>query len=102
MIQNLEEIVRRFCAYGLELQDCNGFSHDWCILLPTLELAYKTSIHSSTNQTPSIFEKGYNPRLPQDSLRKDSVEIHPAAASFRGTLDKCRNHALRCIEDSLV
>ncbi|MBW0562464.1 hypothetical protein O181_102179 [Austropuccinia psidii MF-1] len=73
MIQNLEDMVRRLCAYGLELKYCNGFTHDWCALLPALELAYKTSIHASANQTPAILEKGWNPKLPQDSLRKDLV-----------------------------
>ncbi|MBW0538043.1 hypothetical protein O181_077758 [Austropuccinia psidii MF-1] len=42
MIQNLEDMVRRFCAYGLEFKDCDGFTHDWCTILPELELAYKT------------------------------------------------------------
>ncbi|MBW0586278.1 hypothetical protein O181_125993 [Austropuccinia psidii MF-1] len=42
MSQTLEDMVRRFCAYGLELKDCDGFTHHWCTLLPALELAYKT------------------------------------------------------------
>ncbi|MBW0574165.1 hypothetical protein O181_113880 [Austropuccinia psidii MF-1] len=58
MIQALEEMVRGFCAYSLEFKDCDGFTHDWCTLLPELELAYKTSIHVSTNQNPAILEKG--------------------------------------------
>ncbi|MBW0566367.1 hypothetical protein O181_106082 [Austropuccinia psidii MF-1] len=58
MIQTLEDMVRIFCAYGLEFKDCDGFTHDGCNLLPALELAYKTSIHTSTNQAPSILEKG--------------------------------------------
>ncbi|MBW0515260.1 hypothetical protein O181_054975 [Austropuccinia psidii MF-1] len=49
MIQTLEDMVRRFGAYGLEFKDCDGFTHDWCSLLPALELAYKTSIPASTN-----------------------------------------------------
>ncbi|MBW0481995.1 hypothetical protein O181_021710 [Austropuccinia psidii MF-1] len=57
MIQNLEDMVRGFCACGLEFKDCDGFTHDWCTLLPALELAYKTSIHASTNQTTAILEK---------------------------------------------
>ncbi|MBW0579194.1 hypothetical protein O181_118909 [Austropuccinia psidii MF-1] len=57
MIQALEEMVRRFCAYGLELKDCDLFTHYWCTLLPALELAYKKSIHASTNQTPAVLEK---------------------------------------------
>ncbi|MBW0570794.1 hypothetical protein O181_110509 [Austropuccinia psidii MF-1] len=92
MIQTLEEMVRRSCAYGLEIKDFNGFTHDWCTLLPKLELGYKKSIHCSTNQTPDILSKGWNPKLPQDSLRKDLIEIHPTAASFEGMLDRARKH----------
>ncbi|MBW0592377.1 hypothetical protein O181_132092 [Austropuccinia psidii MF-1] len=75
---------------------------DMCTLLPALELAYKTSIHAGTNQTPAILEKGWNPQLPQDSLRKDLIEIHPRAASFKGMLEKARKHAVRCMEDSFT
>ncbi|MBW0520106.1 hypothetical protein O181_059821 [Austropuccinia psidii MF-1] len=64
MIQTLEYIVRRLCAYGLEFKDCDGFTHDWCTLLPALELEYKTPIHASTNQTPAIVDREWNPRLP--------------------------------------
>ncbi|MBW0505745.1 hypothetical protein O181_045460 [Austropuccinia psidii MF-1] len=58
MIQTLEDMITRFCAYGLEFKDCDGFTHDWCTLIPALELAYKTSIHSSTGKTPARLEKG--------------------------------------------
>ncbi|MBW0510271.1 hypothetical protein O181_049986 [Austropuccinia psidii MF-1] len=54
MIQNLEEMIRIFCAYGLEFKDSDCFTHSWCTSIPTLELAYKTSIHSSTGKTPEI------------------------------------------------
>ncbi|MBW0481586.1 hypothetical protein O181_021301 [Austropuccinia psidii MF-1] len=99
MIQTVEEIIITFYAYGLEFKDCDGFTHDWCNLLPELELPYKTSINSSTNKPPAIVEKGWNPKLPQDSLREYLVEIHPTAASFKGMLDKTRKHAIRCMED---
>ncbi|MBW0588655.1 hypothetical protein O181_128370 [Austropuccinia psidii MF-1] len=36
MIQTLEDMVRRVCAYALEFKDCDGFTHDWCTLLPEL------------------------------------------------------------------
>ncbi|MBW0512463.1 hypothetical protein O181_052178 [Austropuccinia psidii MF-1] len=83
MIQTLEDMVRIFCAYGIEFKDCDGFTHDWFTLLPALVLAYKTSIHTSTNQTPAILEKGWNPKLPQYSLRKDLIELHPTSSSFK-------------------
>ncbi|MBW0575024.1 hypothetical protein O181_114739 [Austropuccinia psidii MF-1] len=34
MIQTLEDMIRRFCAYGLEFKDSDGFTHDWCTLIP--------------------------------------------------------------------
>ncbi|MBW0496208.1 hypothetical protein O181_035923 [Austropuccinia psidii MF-1] len=79
MIQTLEDMVRRFCACGLEFKDCDG-----------------------TNQTPAILEKGWNPKLPQDSLRKDLDGINPTAGSFKGILEKARKHAIRRMEDSFA
>ncbi|MBW0492245.1 hypothetical protein O181_031960 [Austropuccinia psidii MF-1] len=70
MVQTLEDMIRRFCAYGLELKESDGFNHDWCTFIPPLELAYKTSIHSSTGKTPAMLEKACNPRLPYDTLKK--------------------------------
>ncbi|MBW0564568.1 hypothetical protein O181_104283 [Austropuccinia psidii MF-1] len=72
MIQNLEDMVRRLCEYGLEFKDCDEFTHDWCNLLPALELAYRIYIHASNNQTPAIIKKGWNHRLPQYSCHRDS------------------------------
>ncbi|MBW0557801.1 hypothetical protein O181_097516 [Austropuccinia psidii MF-1] len=36
MIQTLEDMIRRFCAYDLEFKDSYGFTHDWCTLIPAL------------------------------------------------------------------
>ncbi|MBW0463204.1 hypothetical protein O181_002919 [Austropuccinia psidii MF-1] len=33
MIQTLKDMVRRFCAYTLELKDCGGFTYYWCTLI---------------------------------------------------------------------
>ncbi|MBW0563622.1 hypothetical protein O181_103337 [Austropuccinia psidii MF-1] len=52
MILTLEYIIRRFCGYGLEFKYSDCFTHDWCTLIPALELEYKTSIHSSAGKTP--------------------------------------------------
>ncbi|MBW0497844.1 hypothetical protein O181_037559 [Austropuccinia psidii MF-1] len=92
MIQTLEDIIGRFCAYGLKFKESDGFTHDWCTLKPALELTYKTSFHSSTSQTPAMEEKGWNPRLPADTLRKDLIELHPTASRFKIMLDKVKNH----------
>ncbi|MBW0499874.1 hypothetical protein O181_039589 [Austropuccinia psidii MF-1] len=70
MIQTLEEMIRRLCAYGLEFKDFDGFTHDWSTLIPALEMANKTSIHSSTGKTPAILEKGWNQRIPYETLKR--------------------------------
>ncbi|MBW0586614.1 hypothetical protein O181_126329 [Austropuccinia psidii MF-1] len=58
MIQTLEEMIMKFYAFGLEFKDSDGVTREWCTLIPALELAYKTSVHSSTGQTPAMLEKG--------------------------------------------
>ncbi|MBW0491883.1 hypothetical protein O181_031598 [Austropuccinia psidii MF-1] len=57
MIKTLEDMIRKFCAYGLEFKDSDSFTHDWCTLISAVEFAYKTSVHSSTGQTPDMLEK---------------------------------------------
>ncbi|MBW0559288.1 hypothetical protein O181_099003 [Austropuccinia psidii MF-1] len=100
MIQALEEIIRRFCAYRLKLKDSYGFTHEWCTLIPALELEYKTSVHSSTGQTPDMLEKGWNPRIPEDTLRKDLIEINPTASRFKIMLDKVKHHSKKSMNDA--
>ncbi|MBW0521767.1 hypothetical protein O181_061482, partial [Austropuccinia psidii MF-1] len=100
MIQTLEDMIRRFFAYGLEFKDSDGFAHDWCTLPPALELAYKTSIYASTGRTPEMLEKVWNPKLPVDTLKNDLVDIHPTASSFKLLLDKIRHHANQSMNDA--
>ncbi|MBW0462054.1 hypothetical protein O181_001769 [Austropuccinia psidii MF-1] len=57
------------------------------------ELESKTSVHSSTGQTPAMLEKGYTPRLPTDTLRKDLIDIHPTASRFNIILYKGKTNA---------
>ncbi|MBW0493332.1 hypothetical protein O181_033047 [Austropuccinia psidii MF-1] len=100
MSQALEDMIRRFWANGLEFKDSDGFTHDWCTLIPALELAYKTSVHSSTGHTPAMLEKGWNPRLPADTPRKDFIEIHPTASSFKKMLVKVKHNAKKSMNDT--
>ncbi|MBW0479414.1 hypothetical protein O181_019129 [Austropuccinia psidii MF-1] len=88
IIEKLDEMIRRFCAYELEFKESDGFTHYWCTLISALESAYKTSVHSSTGQTPAMLEKGWNSRLPADTLRENLIDIHPTASSFKLMLDK--------------
>ncbi|MBW0490819.1 hypothetical protein O181_030534 [Austropuccinia psidii MF-1] len=70
MIQTLEDIVKRFSAYVLEFKNCSGLTHDWCALLPSLKLAYKISIHSSTSQTPAVLVKMMESQITTRFLEK--------------------------------
>ncbi|MBW0466677.1 hypothetical protein O181_006392 [Austropuccinia psidii MF-1] len=54
MTQNLKEMIGRLCAYGLEFKDPDCFTHDWCTLIPALELEDNTSVHSCTGKTPAM------------------------------------------------
>ncbi|MBW0536542.1 hypothetical protein O181_076257 [Austropuccinia psidii MF-1] len=47
-----------------------------------------------------MLEKGFNPRLPYDTLKKDLVDIHPTASSFNLILNKARHHANICMQYS--
>ncbi|MBW0509267.1 hypothetical protein O181_048982 [Austropuccinia psidii MF-1] len=86
-------MITRFCAYGLEFKALDGFTHDLFTLIPALELAYKISVHYFTGQTPAMLEKGWNPRLPANTLRKNLIDIHPTASIFKLMLDKVKHHA---------
>ncbi|MBW0500885.1 hypothetical protein O181_040600 [Austropuccinia psidii MF-1] len=47
-----------------------------------------------------MLEKGWNPRLPYDTLKKDLADIHPTASSFKLMLDKARHRENSCMQDS--
>ncbi|MBW0523041.1 hypothetical protein O181_062756 [Austropuccinia psidii MF-1] len=100
MSQTLEDMISRFCAYGLEFKYSDGFTHDWCTLIPALEHAYKTSVHSSMGQTTAILEKRCNQRLSEDTLRKDLIDINPTAFSFKIMLDRVKKHGKQRMNDA--
>ncbi|MBW0468333.1 hypothetical protein O181_008048 [Austropuccinia psidii MF-1] len=95
VIQTLEDMMRGFCAHGQQFKGSDGFTHYWFTLIPTLELEYRTSINSSTVKTPEMLEKGWNARLPYDSLRKYLVDFHPKESSFQMILEKAKHNANR-------
>ncbi|MBW0472613.1 hypothetical protein O181_012328 [Austropuccinia psidii MF-1] len=82
MIQKMEEIIRRFCEYGMEYKDHEGDTHDWVTLLLAVELADNTSQNSTTGKSPSLVEKGWNPLLTVDPFKKNFRTIHPTAKDF--------------------
>ncbi|MBW0492450.1 hypothetical protein O181_032165 [Austropuccinia psidii MF-1] len=57
MIQTMEDIIKRFWAYGMEYNNHEGYTHDWVTLLLAGQLAYNKSQHSTTGKLPSLVEK---------------------------------------------
>ncbi|MBW0462839.1 hypothetical protein O181_002554 [Austropuccinia psidii MF-1] len=45
-----------------------------------------------------MLEKGWNPRLPADTMRKDLIEIHPTASRFKIIVDKVKHHAKQSMD----
>ncbi|MBW0475464.1 hypothetical protein O181_015179 [Austropuccinia psidii MF-1] len=82
MIQTMEEILRRLCAYGMECKDHESYTHDWVTLLPAVQLAYNTSQHYTTGKTPALVEKGWNLLSPVDHLKKGLLNMHRTAKDF--------------------
>ncbi|MBW0462755.1 hypothetical protein O181_002470 [Austropuccinia psidii MF-1] len=81
-IQTMEDIIKRFCAYGMEYKNHEGYTHHWATLLPEVQLANNTSQHFTTGKLPSLVERGWNPLLPVDHLKKNLLTIHPTAKDF--------------------
>ncbi|MBW0462278.1 hypothetical protein O181_001993 [Austropuccinia psidii MF-1] len=82
MIQTMENIIRIFCAYGMEYKEHEGYTHDCITLIEEVRLAYNTSQNSTPGKSPSLVEKGWNPLLSVDHLKKDLLTIHPTARDF--------------------
>ncbi|MBW0569961.1 hypothetical protein O181_109676 [Austropuccinia psidii MF-1] len=100
MIQTMEDILRRFCAYVMEYKDHEGYTHDWVTLLPAVQLAYNTSQHSPTGKTPALIEKRWNPLLPVDHLKKSLLTIHPTAKYFHEMWKRACDTAAKFIADT--
>ncbi|MBW0521356.1 hypothetical protein O181_061071 [Austropuccinia psidii MF-1] len=47
-----------------------------------------------------MLERGWNPKLPVDTLKKDLVDIHPTSFRFRLLLEKVRNNANKSMNDA--
>ncbi|MBW0554183.1 hypothetical protein O181_093898 [Austropuccinia psidii MF-1] len=47
-----------------------------------------------------MLEKGWIPRLPEDTLRKDLIDIHLPASSFNQILHKLKHHAKQSMNDT--
>ncbi|MBW0531062.1 hypothetical protein O181_070777 [Austropuccinia psidii MF-1] len=95
----MEHILRRFCDYGMEYKDHEGYTHDWVTLIPAVQLDYNTIQNSTTGKTTSLVEKGWNPLLPVDHLKKILLTIHPTAKDFHEMWKRACDTASKCISE---
>ncbi|MBW0469629.1 hypothetical protein O181_009344 [Austropuccinia psidii MF-1] len=96
----MEDIIRRFCAYGMEYKDHEVYTHHCVNLLPALQLAYNTSKHSTTGKSPSLVEKGWNPLLSVNHLKKNLLNIHPTSRDFHDMWKRDCDTAAKCIAEA--
>ncbi|MBW0549126.1 hypothetical protein O181_088841 [Austropuccinia psidii MF-1] len=97
MIQEMEDIIRRCCAYGMEYKDHEGYAHDRVTLLCAFQLAYNTSQNSTTGKSPSLVGKGWNALFPVDHLNENLLTIHPTANKFHEIWKRACDTAAKCI-----
>ncbi|MBW0475608.1 hypothetical protein O181_015323 [Austropuccinia psidii MF-1] len=97
MIQTMEDILRTFFAYGMEYKDHDGYTYDWVTFLPAVQLPYNTSQHSTTGKTLSLVEKGWNPLLPVDHLKKNILTLHLTAKDFHDMWKRACETASKCV-----
>ncbi|MBW0466361.1 hypothetical protein O181_006076 [Austropuccinia psidii MF-1] len=96
----MEDILKRFCAYGMEYKDHEGYTYDLVTLLTAVQLAYNTSQHYTTGKTPALIEKGWNNLLPVDHLKKNLLTIHPTAKGFHKMGKRACETAAKCIAEA--
>ncbi|MBW0483474.1 hypothetical protein O181_023189 [Austropuccinia psidii MF-1] len=96
----MADIIRRFCAYSMEYRDHEGYTHDWVTLFPEVQLAYNTSQHSTTGKSLSLVEKGWNPLLPVNHLKKNLSTINLTAKDFHEMWKRACYTADKCIAEA--
>ncbi|MBW0477845.1 hypothetical protein O181_017560 [Austropuccinia psidii MF-1] len=80
MIQTMEDIIRRLCAYGMEYKEHENIP--------------------MTGKSPSLVEKGLNPLLPVNHLKKNLLTIHPKAKYFHDMWKREFDTAAKCIAEA--
>ncbi|MBW0523054.1 hypothetical protein O181_062769 [Austropuccinia psidii MF-1] len=100
MIQTMQDVMRRFCAYGIESKYDEGDTHDWVTLQPAIQLAYNTSQHSTTGKSPSLLGKLWNPAFPVDHLNKNLLTIHLKPKDFHDMWNMACDRAAICIANA--
>ncbi|MBW0507734.1 hypothetical protein O181_047449 [Austropuccinia psidii MF-1] len=72
----MEEIVRRFCAYCMELEQNEGYTPDWVTLLPEIQLAYNRQPEFYNREITLSGREGVEPLTSYGSL-EENPSNHP-------------------------
>ncbi|MBW0470598.1 hypothetical protein O181_010313 [Austropuccinia psidii MF-1] len=100
MSQTMDDIIRIFCAYGMEYKDHEGYTHHLITLLPAVQPSYKTRKHSTTGKLSLLVEKWWNPLFPVDHLKKNILTIHLTAKDFNDMWNRACATAAKCITEA--
>ncbi|MBW0486596.1 hypothetical protein O181_026311 [Austropuccinia psidii MF-1] len=99
-IQTMEDILKGFCAYGMEYKDHECYTLDWVTLLQAVRLAYNTSQNSTTGKTPALVEKGWNFLFSVDHLKQNHLTNHPIAKYFHEMWKRAGDTSSKCIAEA--
>ncbi|MBW0562129.1 hypothetical protein O181_101844 [Austropuccinia psidii MF-1] len=100
MIQTMEDIIRRFCAYGMEYKEHERFIHDWVTLLPEVQMAYNTSQSPPHREITVTGRKRVEPPIACGSPEEKSSNYHPTAKDFDDMWKTACDTASRCIPEA--
>ncbi|MBW0577802.1 hypothetical protein O181_117517, partial [Austropuccinia psidii MF-1] len=79
ILQTLEDMIRRFCAYGIGIQDISPLFH----------------------RTNSCYvRKRIESKNPSRHTEETLIDIHPTSSSFKIMLDKVKHHAKQSMNDA--
>ena len=93
-------MLRRFCSYGLEFNNSDGYTHDWFSPIPALEIAYNSSKQYSSREIPHILERGCIPRMPKNYINSKLPHFHPTSLDFKRMLDIIHEHAKKWVQEA--
>ena len=100
-------LVERFNRTLLEMLSTTvADEHDWDLSLPTLLLAYRTSVQETTGTTPFQLMFGRNPRLPEDVLYSLSVASHDSVTQYtkvlKGHLERSYQAVIKHVQQKQI
>ncbi|MBW0479830.1 hypothetical protein O181_019545 [Austropuccinia psidii MF-1] len=79
VIQTMEDILRRFCVYGMEYKDHEGYTHDWVTFLKAVQLAYNTTrdFHEMWKKACDTFSRCIAEAKEYNKQRWDKTNMEP-------------------------